>query len=87
MSRPLYGSPLYEGPLYEGPLYEGPLYEGQAPPQTLEQKKTAGKADARIKQPAVADSVRLHSFATRAYLEQIVRPLLATELAAAGKSF
>lgn len=34
-----------------------------------------------------ADSVRLHSFATRAYLEQVVRPLLAEELAAAGKSF
>lgn len=35
----------------------------------------------------VADSVRLHGFATRAYLEQVVRPLLAEELAAAGKSF
>ncbi len=35
----------------------------------------------------MADSVRLHSFATRAYLEQVVRPLLAQELAAAGKSF
>ena len=35
----------------------------------------------------VADSVRLHSFATRAYLEQVVRPLLAEELARAGKSF
>ncbi len=35
----------------------------------------------------VADSVRLHSFATREYLEQVVRPLLAQELAAAGKSF
>ncbi len=35
----------------------------------------------------VADSVRLHSFATRAYLEQVVRPLLAEELAACGKSF
>ena len=35
----------------------------------------------------VADSVRLHSFATRAYLEQVVRPLLAQELAASGKSF
>jgi probable F420-dependent oxidoreductase len=35
----------------------------------------------------VADSVRLHSFATRAYLEQVVRPLLAEELAANGKSF
>jgi len=33
-----------------------------------------------------ADSVRLHSFATRAYLEQVVRPLLANELEAAGKS-
>jgi probable F420-dependent oxidoreductase len=35
----------------------------------------------------VADSVRLHSFATRDYLEQVVRPALAQELAAAGKSF
>jgi probable F420-dependent oxidoreductase len=35
----------------------------------------------------VADSVRLHSFATRAYLEQVVRRLLAQELSAAGKSF
>lgn len=34
-----------------------------------------------------ADSVRLHSFATRDYLEQVVRPLLAEELAASGKSF
>lgn len=35
----------------------------------------------------VADSVRLHSFATREYLEKVVRPLLAEELAAHGKSF
>ncbi len=35
----------------------------------------------------VADSVRLHSFATREYLEKVVRPVLAQELAAAGKSF
>jgi probable F420-dependent oxidoreductase len=35
----------------------------------------------------LADSVRLHSFATRKYLEDVVRPQLATELAAAGKSF
>ena len=35
----------------------------------------------------LADSVRLHSFATRQYLEDVVRPLLAAELAAAGKSF
>ncbi len=34
----------------------------------------------------VSDSVRLHSFATRKYLEDVVRPMLATELAAAGKS-
>ena len=34
-----------------------------------------------------ADSVRLHSFATREYLEQVVRPMLADELAACGKSF
>lgn len=35
----------------------------------------------------VADSVRLHSFATREYLEKVVRPQLAEELAANGKSF
>jgi probable F420-dependent oxidoreductase len=34
-----------------------------------------------------ADSVRLHSFATRDYLEKIVRPLLAQELGASGRSF
>jgi probable F420-dependent oxidoreductase len=33
----------------------------------------------------VSDSVRLHSFATRKYLEDVVRPLLADELAANGK--
>ena len=35
----------------------------------------------------VADGVRLHSFATREYLEKVVRPLIAEELAACGKSF
>lgn len=35
----------------------------------------------------VADSVRLHGFATRHYLEEVVRPMLRTELAASGKSF
>jgi probable F420-dependent oxidoreductase len=35
----------------------------------------------------VSDSVRLHSFATRKYLEDVVRPLLADELAAHGKSW
>jgi probable F420-dependent oxidoreductase len=34
----------------------------------------------------VADSVRLHSFATKQYVNEVVRPLLATELAAHGKS-
>ena len=34
-----------------------------------------------------ADSVRLHGFATRAYLEQVVRPLLTAELVAAGRTF
>lgn len=33
-----------------------------------------------------ADSVRLHGFATRMYLEQVVRPMLLAELSAAGKS-
>ena len=35
----------------------------------------------------VADSVRLHGFATRKYVDEIVRPLLADELAKHGKSF
>lgn len=34
----------------------------------------------------VADSVRLHGFATRRYLEEVVRPMLAAERAAAGRS-
>jgi len=33
------------------------------------------------------DSVRLHGFATREYLEKVVNPLLETELRAAGKSW
>jgi probable F420-dependent oxidoreductase len=35
----------------------------------------------------VADSVRLHGFSTRKYLEDVVRPMLQAELIAAGKSF
>jgi probable F420-dependent oxidoreductase len=35
----------------------------------------------------VADSVRLHGFATRLYLQDVVRPMLSAELAAAGKDF
>lgn len=35
----------------------------------------------------LCDGVRLHGFATRAYIEQVVRPLLAAELKAAGKQF
>ena len=35
----------------------------------------------------VADSVRLHSFATRKYLEDVVRPMLVEQLTASGKSF
>jgi hypothetical protein len=35
----------------------------------------------------LCDGVRLHGFATRKYVEEVVRPLLAGELAAAGKSF
>lgn len=35
----------------------------------------------------VADSVRLHGFATRDYLAQVVRPMLEQELQAAGKSW
>jgi probable F420-dependent oxidoreductase len=34
----------------------------------------------------VADSVRLHGFATRRYLEEVVLPMLEAELTAAGKS-
>jgi probable F420-dependent oxidoreductase len=33
------------------------------------------------------EGVRLHGFATRRYVEEVVRPLLAEELAKAGKSF
>jgi probable F420-dependent oxidoreductase len=33
------------------------------------------------------DGVRLHGFATRQYVEQIVRPLLATELEKSGRTF
>jgi probable F420-dependent oxidoreductase len=33
------------------------------------------------------DSVRLHGFATREYLEKVVRPMLEAELTAAGKSW
>ena len=39
-----------------------------------------------LRDARVSDSVRLHSFATRKYLEDVVRPLLAAELAAHGKS-
>ena len=35
----------------------------------------------------LADSVRLHGFATRKYVDEVVRPLLAGELAARGTSF
>jgi probable F420-dependent oxidoreductase len=35
----------------------------------------------------LCDGVRLHGFATRKYLEDVVRPLLAGELEKAGKSF
>lgn len=35
----------------------------------------------------LSDSVRLHSFATRKYLEEVVHPQLAAERAAAGKAF
>ncbi len=35
----------------------------------------------------LADSVRLHSFATKKYVDEIVRPLLAAELTKSGKSF
>ena len=35
----------------------------------------------------LCDGARLHGFATRQYLEQTVRPLIATELAKHGKSF
>ncbi len=35
----------------------------------------------------VSDSVRLHGFATRKYLEDVVRPMLQAELTALGKDF
>jgi probable F420-dependent oxidoreductase len=77
---------------YQGKYYNFSLMtpEFSPPPQRLPLPPVAMAAvgPLMLKTAArVADSVRLHSFATRAYLEQVVRPLLAHELAAAGKSF
>ena len=77
---------------YQGRFYNFSLMtpEFSPPPQhrPLPPVAMAAVGPLMLKTAArVADSVRLHSFATRAYLEQVVRPLLAQELAAAGKSF
>jgi probable F420-dependent oxidoreductase len=76
---------------YKGKYYNFTLMtpEFSPPPQKLPLPPVAMAAvgPLMLKTAArVADSVRLHSFATRRYLEDVVRPLLATELAAAGKS-
>ncbi len=77
---------------YQGKYYNFSLMtpEFSPPPQHLPLPPVAMAAvgPLMLKTAArVADSVRLHGFATRAYLEQVVRPLLARELEAAGKSF
>ncbi len=83
-----YGEKLnYQGRYYNfslmTPEFSPPAQHLKLPPMAM-----AAVGPLMLKTAArVADSVRLHSFATRAYLEQVVRPLLAQELAAAGKSF
>jgi probable F420-dependent oxidoreductase len=77
---------------YKGKYYNFSLMtpEFSPPPQGLPLPPVAMAAvgPLMLKTAArVADSVRLHSFATREYLEKVVRPLLAEELAANGKSF
>jgi probable F420-dependent oxidoreductase len=83
-----YGEKLnYQGKYYSfslmTPEFAPPAQHRPLPPVAM-----AAVGPLMLKTAArVADSVRLHSFATRDYLEQVVRPLLAAELAAAGKSF
>nr|WP_294528353.1 TIGR03617 family F420-dependent LLM class oxidoreductase [uncultured Rhodopila sp.] len=77
---------------YQGRYYNFSLMtpEFSPPPQHLPLPPVAMAAvgPLMLKTAArTADGVRLHGFATRAYLEQVVRPLLAKELEAAGKSF
>jgi probable F420-dependent oxidoreductase len=77
---------------YQGKYYNFSLMtpEFSPPPQGLALPPVAMAAvgPLMLKTAArTADGVRLHGFATRAYLEQVVRPLLAAELEAAGKSF
>nr|WP_294507099.1 TIGR03617 family F420-dependent LLM class oxidoreductase [uncultured Rhodopila sp.] len=77
---------------YQGQYYHFSLMtpEFSPPPQRrpLPPVAMAAVGPLMLKTAArVADGVRLHGFATRAYLEQVVRPLLAKELDAAGKSF
>jgi probable F420-dependent oxidoreductase len=77
---------------YKGEYYNFSLMtpEFSPPPQGLPLPPVAMAAvgPLMLKTAArVADSVRLHSFATREYLENIVRPLLAEGLTANGKSF
>jgi probable F420-dependent oxidoreductase len=77
---------------YQGKYYNFSLMtpEFAPPPQGLPLPPVAMAAvgPLMLKTAArVADGVRLHGFATRAYLEQVVRPLLAAELEAAGRSF
>ncbi len=75
---------------YQGKYYQFTLMtpEFRAPPLGFPAPPIALAAVGPLMQRTaarLADSVRLHGFATRAYLEQVVEPLLTAELAAAGK--
>src|ERR1700722_13456415 len=77
---------------YQGKYYNFPLLPADFPPGPkklpLPPIAMAAVGPLMLKTAArLADSVRLHSFATREYVDQVVRPLLAAELAAHGKSF
>jgi probable F420-dependent oxidoreductase len=77
---------------YKGKYYNFSLMtpEFSPPPQNLPLPPVAMAAVGPLMLKTAArhaDSVRLHSFATREYLEKIVRPVLAEELSAHGKSF
>lgn len=77
---------------YKGKYYNFSLMtpEFSPPPQNLPLPPVAMAAVGPLMLKTAArhaDSVRLHSIATREYLEQIVRPVLAEELAAHDKSF
>jgi probable F420-dependent oxidoreductase len=77
---------------YAGKYYNFSLMtpEFSPPPQNLPLPPVAMAAVGPLMLKTAArhaDSVRLHSFATREYLEKIVRPVLADELQACNKTF